>query len=254
MGAGVGRPGPGRRLRPHVPREDMPGVDLVIPDISYLLRKDKRSSASSSPTATRTTSAASLRPQAAQRAPSTGRASPGLVKRQAEGAPHPARGRPARGAEGDRFQLGAVRVELFRVCHSIPDAGGLAIQTPAGTVVHTGDFKLDHTRRMGSRPTSPGWRRSGDEGVLLLLSDSTNAEREGHSGSERDLIEPFERIFRDAPSRIVVASFASNIHRIQQLINAGGGVRAPDRRSPAEASRPTSRRPRSSASCAFHRA
>jgi ribonuclease J len=104
------------------------------------------------------------------------------------------------------------------VCHSIPDAVGLAIKTPVGTVVYTSDFKLDDAPPDGHPTDMERFRRLGEEGVLLLLSDSTNAERGGRSGSERDLHGPFERIFSEAPGRIVVANFASNIHRIQHLV------------------------------------
>jgi ribonuclease J len=94
----------------------------------------------------------------------------------------------------------------------------LAIQTPVGRVVYTSDFKIDAAPPDGSPTDMERFRRLGDEGVLLLLSDSTNSEREGHSGSERDLHAAFEQIFGDAPGRIVVANFASNIHRIQHLV------------------------------------
>jgi ribonuclease J len=119
---------------------------------------------------------------------------------------------------GDRVQLGPFRVETIAVCHSIPDASALAIDTPVGRVVYTSDFKLEQDPPWGHGTDVERFRRLGDEGVLLLLSDSTNAEREGVSGSERELLPPFERIFREAPGRIVVATFASNIHRIQLVV------------------------------------
>jgi ribonuclease J len=201
------------------PREDMPGVDLVIPDISYLLRKDKKVLGIVLTHGHEDHIGALPFVLKRLNVPVYGsRLTLGLVK------PKLKEHRLLREADlrearmGDRFQLGPFRVELIAVCHSIPDAAALAIKTPAGTVVYTGDFKLDDDPPEG-RPTDLArLAQIGREGVLLLLSDSTNAEREGHSGSERDLIEPFERIFRDAPARIIVASFASNIHRIQQLI------------------------------------
>ena len=119
---------------------------------------------------------------------------------------------------GDAVQLGPFRVETVAVCHSIPDAVALAIDTPVGKVIYTSDFKLDPAPPDGYPTDIARFRRLGDEGVLLLLSDSTNAERPGHSGSERDLHAPLERIFSEAPGRIVVANFASNIHRIQHLV------------------------------------
>jgi ribonuclease J len=119
---------------------------------------------------------------------------------------------------GDRVQLGPFRVETVAVCHSIPDSAALSIETPVGRVFYTSDFKLEQDPLLGRGTDVERFRRLGQEGVLLLLSDSTNAEREGHSGSERDLTPKFERIFQEAPGRIVVATFASNIHRIQQVI------------------------------------
>jgi ribonuclease J len=119
---------------------------------------------------------------------------------------------------GDRVQLGPFRVETIPVCHSIPDAAALAIETPIGRVVYTSDFKLEQDPPWGHGTDVERFRRLGDEGVLLLLSDSTNAEREGFSGSERELLPRFQRIFNEAPGRIVVATFASNIHRIQLAV------------------------------------
>jgi len=120
---------------------------------------------------------------------------------------------------GDRVQLGPFRVEAVAVCHSIPDGVALAIQTPVGRVVYTSDFKLDPDPLYGPPTDVARFRKLGDEGVLLLLSDSTNAERPGVSGKERDLVPVFEEIFREAPGRIVVCTFASNIHRIQQAVS-----------------------------------
>jgi ribonuclease J len=119
---------------------------------------------------------------------------------------------------GDRVQLGPFRVETIAVCHSIPDAAALAIETPIGRVVYTSDFKLELDPPWGHGTDVERFRRLGDDGVLLLLSDSTNAEREGFSGSERELLPRFARIFGEAPGRIVVATFASNIHRIQLAV------------------------------------
>jgi ribonuclease J len=119
---------------------------------------------------------------------------------------------------GDRVQLGPFRIETIPVCHSIPDAAALAIDTPIGRVIYTSDFKLEQDPPWGRGTDVARFRRLGDEGVLLLLSDSTNAEREGVSGSERELLPRFQRIFDEAPGRIVVATFASNIHRIQLVV------------------------------------
>ena len=119
---------------------------------------------------------------------------------------------------GDRVQLGPFRVETVAVCHSIPGALAVAIETPVGRVLYTSDFKIERDPPYGYGTDVDRFRRLGDEGVLMMLSDSTNVEREGRSGSERDLGPGFERIFDDAPGRIVVATFASNIHRLQRVI------------------------------------
>lgn len=119
----------------------------------------------------------------------------------------------------DRVRLGNMTVEFIRVCHSIADGVGLAIQTPAGLVVHTGDFKLDQTPVDGEHTDLHRFGDLGNEGVLVLLSDSTNADQEGSTPSEKLVGVAFEEIFRRAKRRIIVACFASNIHRIQQVFN-----------------------------------
>ncbi len=119
---------------------------------------------------------------------------------------------------GDRVRLGPFSIETVAVSHSIPDAAALIIETPIGRLLYTSDFKLEADPPYGRATDLERFRRLGEQGVLLMLSDSTNAEREGHSGSERDLVPEFERIFTEAPGRIVVASFASNIHRIQLAV------------------------------------
>ncbi len=122
-------------------------------------------------------------------------------------------------AAGDTIVIGPFKVEFFRVCHSIPDAIGLGITTPAGLIVHTGDFKFDHTPVSGLPTDFAKLAELGGRGVLVLLSDSTNAERSGHTPSERVVEAALEQVFRTAPGRIVVATFASLISRIQQVAN-----------------------------------
>ncbi len=120
----------------------------------------------------------------------------------------------------DIVKIGNFSVELIRVNHSIPDAVAYAIKTPAATVVHTGDFKVDYTPIDGERIDLARFAALGEEGVDLLLADSTNVKRAGHTMSESTVGETFDEIFRHATSRIIVASFASNVDRIQQIINA----------------------------------
>lgn len=121
---------------------------------------------------------------------------------------------------GQKIKLGVFEVEPIRVCHSIADAVAYAIKTPYGTIVHTGDFKIDFTPIDGQKMDLSKFAKLGDEGVLALLADSTNVVREGYTMSESTVGETFENIFKHASARIIVASFASNIHRLQQIINA----------------------------------
>ena len=205
------------------PQEDMLGIDLVLPDISYLMDRKKdvlgiflshghEDHIGGLPYVLKKLNV-----------PVYGtRLTLGLVK------PKLKEHRILREADlrevrvGDSVQLGPFRVETVAVCHSIPDAVALAIETPVGRVVYTSDFKLDEAPPDGLPTNMARFRTLGDQGVLLLLSDSTNSERGGRSGSERDLHAPFERIFGEAPGRIVVANFASNIHRIQHLVRMAG--------------------------------
>ncbi len=119
----------------------------------------------------------------------------------------------------DKFKLGLFEIEPFRVAHSIPDAVGFAVHTPAGTLVHTGDFKFDQTPIDGQLFDIAKLTRIGQEGVLVLLSDCTNVERPGFVPSERTVSDTFDRVFRDAPKRIIMACFASNVHRVQQAVD-----------------------------------
>ena len=117
-------------------------------------------------------------------------------------------------------KMGCMAVEFIRVNHSIPDSVGLAIHSPAGIVIHTGDFKVDFTPIDGGIIDLARFGELGSKGVLALMSDSTNAERPGHTASERKVGETFERLFARADGkRIIIATFASNIHRIQQIVN-----------------------------------
>lgn len=119
----------------------------------------------------------------------------------------------------DRFKLGVFDIEPFRVAHSIPDAVGFAVHTPAGTLVHTGDFKFDQTPVDGQLFDIAKLTRIGQEGVLVLLSDCTNVERPGFVASEKIVGETFDIIFRDAQKRVIMACFASNVHRVQQAVD-----------------------------------
>ena len=121
---------------------------------------------------------------------------------------------------GDSVTIGPFTAEPFRIGHSIPDAMGIALRTPLGTIVHTGDFKFDHTPIDGKLSDFHMLARLGEEGVLCLMSDSTRAENPGYTPSERTVGEAFRDIMQGLDGRVIVATFASNIARIQQVLDA----------------------------------
>ena len=120
------------------------------------------------------------------------------------------------------LSLGPFEIDFFRVAHSIPDGVGLGIRTPVGMIVHSGDFKFDHSPVDGQRIDFGKLADMGRAGVLLLLSDSTNAETPGYTPSEQEVGQTFDRLFGKAPGRVLVATFASNISRVQQVIDTAG--------------------------------
>ena len=122
--------------------------------------------------------------------------------------------------QGQTITLGKFKIEFIRSSHSIPDSVILAITTKAGTIVHTGDFKIDYTPIDGQIMDFGRLAEIGNNGVLALMSDSTNSERKGYTMSESTVGEVFERLFQNCTKRIVVATFASNVHRVQQIVNS----------------------------------
>ena len=120
---------------------------------------------------------------------------------------------------GSSFRLGAFTIEFINVNHIIPDAVALAIGTPIGTVIHTGDFKIDVTPIQGSMMDIARLGQLGNDGVLALLSDSTNVEKPGYSASERKVGASFNKLFMGCDKRIIITTFASNVHRLQQIID-----------------------------------
>ncbi|MEA1978245.1 MAG: ribonuclease J, partial [Chloroflexota bacterium] len=123
-------------------------------------------------------------------------------------------------AAGDELQLGPFKIEFFHVCHSIPDGVGLGITTPAGLIVHSGDYKFDHTPVDGWPPDFGKLAELGARGVLALMADSTNADEPGWTPSETVIDPAFDQVFRQAKGRILIGSFASLISRMQQVANA----------------------------------
>ena len=122
--------------------------------------------------------------------------------------------------EDSDIEFGAISATFFKTNHSIPDCLGIAFHTPEGTIVHTGDFKFDLTPVNDDYPDINKMAKIGDEGVLLLLSESTNAERPGFNPSERLIGDHIEEAFRKAPRKVFISTFASNVHRVQQVVDA----------------------------------
>ena len=122
--------------------------------------------------------------------------------------------------QGQTIKLGKFKIEFIRSSHSIPDAVALAIHTPVGIVLHTGDFKIDYTPIDGERIDLGRIAELGNKGILALMSDSTNSERKGYTMSESSVGEVFDKLFINCKKRIVVATFASNVHRVQQIVDA----------------------------------
>ncbi len=120
---------------------------------------------------------------------------------------------------GDKVAVGECLVEIVRVNHSVPDATALAIHTPIGTVVHTGDYKFDHTPTDGQPADFGTLARLGNEGVLVMMGDSTRVETPGYTPSERVINDSFDKIFANAPGRVIIATFASLLSRVQQVVD-----------------------------------
>ena len=204
------------------PEDNMPGVDLIIPDVTYLAERIDRvrgilithghedhigalpfvlpqmDAPVYAPLLAHGFISAKLKEHRATRGLTVESIEPGETYRF-----------------GDNFQA-----TWFRVCHSIPDAMGIAIETPMGVIIHTGDFKIDHTPVDGKTMDLAALARYGTQGVLLLLSDSTYAEVPGFTDSEQVVGAALDRAIRDAPGRVMVATFASLISRIQLVIDA----------------------------------
>ena len=204
------------------PEEGMFGVDLIIPDISYLMeRVDKvRAILITHGHEDHIGALPFILPQlkCPVYAP---RLAHGLITAKLK------ERRAARDSvvnpidPNEVHQIGeSFEVSWFRVCHSIPDAMGIAIGTPLGTVIHTGDFKIDHTPVDGRIFDLPSLAHYGDDGVLLLCSDSTYAEVPGYTTSERVVGEALDRAIGEAEGRVLVATFASLVSRVQQVVDA----------------------------------
>ncbi len=204
------------------PEEDMLGIDLVIPDLAYVVeRKDKvRGIIITHGHEDHIGALPYVLPQLSGVPVYSTKLTNGLISVKLK------ERKTKEGVNlkvlnyGKEVVLGCFKVELFPVCHSIPDAAGIIIRTPEGIVIHSGDFKIDHTPVSGKPTDLSRLAQLGAQGVLLLLSDSTYAELPGYTPSEKIVGESLERVIANAPGRVIVTTFSSLISRIQQVIDA----------------------------------
>lgn len=205
------------------PTNDMYGVDYIIPDFSYLMqRTDLKihgivyTHGHEDHTGAVAHVAAAMPNVPIYATPLTA----GLINNKLRRAELAERIKVNIFNPGDTLQVGPFKLESFHVCHSIPDGVGFGIHTPYGLIVHSGDYKFDNTPVDGQPPDYAKLAQFSKEGVLLLMSDSTNADKPGWTPSETVIDAGFDRVFRKAPGRIIVATFASLLSRVQQVLNA----------------------------------
>ena len=203
------------------PGEDLPGINLVIPDISYLIENASKvrgivithgheDHTGALPFVLDQLDVPVYAPRLAE----------GLISAKLKGYGKLKNAQLEIATPGVPFDVGVFTVESFRVCHSIPDSTGLIVRYPGGAVIHTGDFKFDHTPVDGRPADLSRLAQLGDEGVQLLLSDSTYAELPGYTPSEQTVGETLRQIMGEAEGRVIVATFASLVSRVQQVIDA----------------------------------
>ena len=207
------------------PDEEMFGIDLVIPDITYL--KERRANVKAFLITHAHEDHVGALPYVLPEFPGVpvyaSTLARGLLGNKIK--EHKLHNNPLLALEpGDEIDIGAFHVIPFRVGHSIPDAMGIALRTPVGTIVHTGDFKFDHTPVDGKLSDFAILARLGEEGVACLLSDSTRAENPGYTPSERTVGDAFREIMEPLDGRVIVATFASNIARVQQVLDAAADM------------------------------
>ena len=203
------------------PEDDMLGVDLVIPDITYILKNQEKFRGLFITHGHEDHIGAIPYFLKQLNTPVYGtKLTLGLIKNKLEEHKLVESTKMIEVKQGETVRAGCFKIEFIRSCHSIPDSVMLAIKTPVGTILHTGDFKVDYTPIDGKRMDLGRIAELGNKGVLALMSDSTNSERKGFTMSESSVGEVFEKLFMHCTKRIVVATFASNVHRVQQIVNS----------------------------------
>ena len=203
------------------PEDDMLGVDLVIPDVTYLERnKDKIKGLVITHGHEDHIGAIPYLLKQINIPIYATKLTVGLINNKLEEHGLLRSTKMITVNQGETINFGKIQIEFIRSCHSIPDAVALGIHTPIGTIIHTGDFKIDYTPIDDERMDFGRLAELGNKGVLALMSDSTNAERKGYTMSESTVGEVFEKLFLNCRKRIVVATFASNVHRVQQIVNS----------------------------------
>ena len=208
------------------PDEGQPGIDLILPDYTYVLENEEklRGIIITHGHEDHTGALPYLLQDLTRKVPIySSKLTLGII--QGKLAEHNIRSPKFREVQdGSTITLGAFNITFFSMTHSIPAAFGVFMSTPAGTVMHTGDFKLDQTPIDGRRPSFHAINKFGASGVDLLLSDSTNATRPGFTPSEAAVGPSLRHIIKNAPGRVFVASFSSHIHRLQQICDASVAV------------------------------
>jgi len=202
------------------PTAEMPGVDSIVPDFRYLAERREKLRAIVLTHGHEDHIGAVPHVLPYVDGPGYGTAlTLALVETKCEEKDQAGRSRLRRVRPRERIQIGSFTLEFLRVTHSMPDCVAVAIETPRGVIVHTGDFKIDQTPLDGEHLDVHRFAELGASGVLALLADSTNIDRRGFTGSEVDVTDGFEEIFTSAEGKIVVAMFASSIYRMQIVVD-----------------------------------
>jgi ribonuclease J len=200
------------------PGDDLPGADLILPDIDYIVQRVDKLDGIIITHAHEDHYGALMALWPMLRAPVYCTAfTAGMLEAKVQSEPGVKKIPVTVFEAGKPFKVGAFEIEGVHVTHSIPEPVSLMIRTPLGNCIHTGDWKLDHEPTLGNKTDEAHFRRLGDEGVLALICDSTNAKREGDSPSEEDVSESLAQIIKEAPGRVLVTTFSSNVGRIRSI-------------------------------------